>query len=195
MTDCKILQRRGNWWEDAQWGNCHFPIGPWNTWSNAGYLLVGLYVYGIQGTPSSAVFCATMLFLGVGSFLYHGTKELWSATLDDAGMYAVFLGLLLHGLWLPWFLVLPLTAVGTWYLGWKRPERLIERMGVVVGALTLLGAAHGHFVRLGASLALFAVAYGLWQLDQRRKWVGKYGHASWHILTALAIGLLYGAVS
>lgn len=64
---------------------------------------------------------------------------------------------------------------------------------MVVGSLPPL-VRGDHLPLLGAGWLAFGVGYACWQLDRRKsRWVGLWGHAVWHVATAVAIGLLFWA--
>src|ERR1041385_733244 len=109
MRTCTELQNDGGWAEDQIVKRCSFPIGPINTWTNLAYVLAGLLVWshGLAGHD----FAGQLVFLGIGSGLYHGFKTWLTARFDDAGMYLVYGGLAVYSVaptakLTPWFMLL-----------------------------------------------------------------------------------------
>lgn len=182
-------------------GRTTFPIEPRNTLSNAAYLLVGWLVWEAIRTPEAVVFAASCSYLGLTSGGYHGFGgRLWQA-MDWSGMLGLFAVLA------AWLLLAPFAS--------ELPVPLwVIMAGVGLGAATLLPF---HFQQVGkntliglllvlslvpayfngdatltlASLAVFAAAKGVWLLDWHSERLGYWGHAVWHVLTAVAIGLLF----
>jgi len=200
MTDdCLRRQMRGGWTEDMALERCDFPIGPRNTWSNAAYPLAGLVLYALWSEPQVAAFALCMLFLGIGSGVYHGFKTRASNQLDWAGMYAVFSALLLHALapghQLVTLLTVPVAAATAWGYAYKlNGIGLNAQMGLFLGASMIPPLVHGQAPLALAGFGLFLLAYGIWWLDKKHsRIVGLWGHAIWHVLTAAAIALIYAS--
>ena len=200
-TSCDHLIRRGGWAEEALLGSCTPPIGPRNTWSNLAYVAVAAILLAFLGyTPQTAVVAFALTVLGIGSGLYHAYKTIWANRLDHVGMYLVFGALSVYGLLgrhpaAPMLMVVTgiLLAGLFTYTGIK--ASLDIQMGVLFYFTMLPAFVFGDAKLAGAALALFLLGFGAWQLDKRRSpWVGLWGHALWHILTAPAIGLMYLAL-
>jgi channel protein (hemolysin III family) len=206
---------RGGWHEaylnDCEAGLLRIPQQPVNTYTNLAYLAAGLFTHLALGTGPSLVFAVGLIYLCVGSTLYHAVSTAWAGMLDVTGIYVVFSSLavfaaaaLLGGGTSPlttavMFLVAGLTA----FLLSKRFRR---QMNVVIGiflgliyALSLLhiGLNH-HWERwslLLASFTLFALAFMAWHMDRARSFpLPRWGHGLWHILTAAASALLFFAI-
>lgn len=194
-SDCQKRITRGSWAEDLELNRCHFPIGPRNTWSNAAYPLVGWSLPIIQPGSHSLAIASAMTFLGIGSALYHGFKTTWANKMDWAGMYAVFGALVVHAS-VPdhpsaaWIMV-ALGGTFAWLFAFQLSQvDLHAQMGLYL-SLTLIPTILLGNATLGwISLALFVIAFSVWQLDKTRI-IRLWGHALWHILTAIAIGILY----
>ena len=193
---CERLIARGGWAEAAILRRCTVPIEPRNTWSNLAYLAVAL-AYLLRGPWLEMIpLAGGLVMLGVGSALYHATKQVWAQRLDNSGMYAVFAVLMIGGI-IPEVpeVAVPLSAVGAALLAWRWAHKvtvpLDDMMGFMLGLAALRPLVVHHSWLAVSSLAVFAVAYVAWQLDKRRSTlVGVWGHAAWHALTALAIGLM-----
>jgi hypothetical protein len=194
---CARLQNRGGWAEDRALRRCGFPIGPRNTWSNAAYVAAGFALLWADRTPPTVVMCAALVMLGIGSGLYHGAKTKWANKLDHVGMYLVFGGLVAHGVdpahpYTPaLMLVTGVLLAGLFsYTGIK--VSLDIQMGLLLYLSSLPGVLLGNWAELAWGYGLFLTAFLAWHLDLRRsKLVGLWGHAVWHVLTALAIGAIY----
>lgn len=194
---CYTLQTRGGWNEDFELQRCKWPIGPRNTWSNVAYPLVGWGTYGIAASGDAAAFAVAMTALGIGSGLYHALKTRWSNRLDWVGMYMAFSALVVHGIvpghpLAPW-IMLSLGGVVAWYFSYVlNGIDLNGQMGlffVLSGLRGLLGLTQYAVLAWGA-LATLCVAYAVWNLDRRGE-TGLWGHAFWHVLTAVAMGMLF----
>lgn len=196
---------------------------PVNAYSNLAFVLVGLLILGgrrspgtNQGTNSmlsrpvySRVFGAATVLIGLGSLFYHASLSFAGQWFDVMGMYllATFMvlynltrfkplsGLVFAGAYAginillgillivapevrrPVFAgsILVIIALETWIIARRRPQM--------------------RYSYFGAALLSFAVAYGIWLLDNtglvctpESVW---QGHALWHILGAMAAGLIY----
>lgn len=191
---CAQLRQRGNWAEDTRRIRCRFPIAPLNTWSNAAYLLAALWLILTAHDDTRWVMAAALTLLGIGSAGYHGTKTTGWNNLDWAGMFACMTVLVVHGLFprAPGLALgaTSITVVVTALYAWSRHFDLM--MGGLFLAAAIPSALHGNAALVLLATALFAVAYGCWQLDQRRV-LTRTGHALWHVLTGAAMALLYRA--
>lgn len=195
VESCGRLVARGHWAEDAALKRCTWPIGPRNTYSNVAYLFAAGAVVALRPDQPSVAMAIALVVLGVGSALYHGTKQVWANNLDWFGMYACLLILLLHG----YFPHAPGALLGlTWMSGVFAATLAFDQrthFDLIMGGGMLLAAVpsllHPSRTLTLAALALFLLAYGCQRLDQRRKLVGVWGHAAWHVLTAGAMALLF----
>ena len=84
----------GGWWEEelnhCDSGLIRVPQQPVNTYTNLAYLAVGLFLMFQLNTLSTYVFSLTLLYLCVGSALYHALSTRWAGRLDVSAIYAVF---------------------------------------------------------------------------------------------------------
>jgi len=191
-TECRRRIARGGWAEDRLLQRCAIPIGPRNTWSNLGYAAVGLLVAWHARTGIALVFGAAMLALAVGSGLYHAWKTPRMNDLDWFGMYAVMSVLVLHG-WLPRADGLALGAVaigGTAgvLFGMQRYHYDWHMLGLFL--LAWLRATPQSLVAL-AAFGSMLLAYGCWWVDRHTPTRWRWGHACWHLLAAMALGLTF----
>ena len=197
---CEQLQARGRWWEDRVLKRCGWPIGPRNTYSNAAYAFAAGWLVWRFPSRETSVLAAALCLLAVGSGLYHGLKTKWANNLDRAGMYAVFgaLGIypsvVQHELaWAAMALTGVLFAVLMVYV--IVGVSLDLQMGVLLYFVVVPAFLLGDHVLAGVSMGLFLLGYWCWHADlARRKYVGLWGHALWHIFTAAAIPVVYAAV-
>ena len=194
-------------WAEAKLRGCErgpvatgFPVEPRNAYSNLAYLIAGLAIVEASGGRlSAAVLAASLVFLGLGSALYHGLKTPWAVQMDRSAMYAVFASLAIYALApvhpaIGWVMLGGALAAGIGF-AWVRPGDLNERMGLLLLVVSLRGFLLGSPLFAGLSLVVFALAFTAWTLDKHRPpKLGKWGHAAWHFGTAAAIGLMYRAV-
>lgn len=203
MIECKVLQERGGWWEDILTNRCIFPIAPINTFSNLAYVIIGALTYTLKPSLASAVMALAFAFLGVGSGLYHGTKRGWASKLDHAGMYAAFTSIVTYTLAPTNRFIGPLMALVAALVAWRlayttsTKDLLNPMMGVFIAISTLSVGLNGDLKFALISFGLFCGAYVIWWMDKSRTFLFKHwGHGLWHIITAIAMGLLYfGRVS
>lgn len=199
MSDasCDHRRARGGWWEDATLERCAFPIGPRNTWSNLAYVGAGLTLLAI-GSPPATVMAGSLVVLGIGSGLYHGYKTIWANRLDHVGMYLTFGALSVHGI-APFHPTIPYLMITTGILlavlfSYVIPGiNLDVQMGLLLWYAGIPAFLGGHANWAVLSMAIFLLGFVAWQMDKHRLLVGLWGHAIWHIATAVAIALMFMA--
>ena len=195
---------RGDWAE-ARLRNCQgglaatgIPVEPLNSFSSLAYLVAGWTVYRAFGNLPAVVLGASLTLNGVGSALYHGTKAMWAARLDHAGMYAVFGSLAIYSVAPPHpaapYVMLAGAAVFAIGFAVVMPGDLNARTGMLLCLLSVRGFLLGRTLLSALSLGIFAVAFTAWLLDRHTTVLSRFGHAIWHLFTAAAIGLMFGAV-
>lgn len=192
-------------WAEARLRGCQgglvatgIPVEPFNTFSNLAYFAAAWGVYRTFGDMPAAVLAASLTLLGVGSAMYHGTKAMWGARLDHAGMYAVFGSLAIYSV-APTHPAMPYVMLGgaaAFAIGFSlvAPGDLDARMGLLLALLSIRGFLLDRTLLAGSSLGIFAVAFAAWQLDTRTTLLSRFGHAIWHVCTAAAISLMFAAV-
>jgi predicted membrane channel-forming protein YqfA (hemolysin III family) len=203
---------RGGWHEaflnHCEAGLLRIPQQPVNTYTNLAYLAAGLFIHLALGTGPSLVFAIGMLYLCVGSSLYHALSTAWAGMLDVTAIYVVFSSLavfaaaaLVGAATSPltagvMFLVAGLTA---YFLSTRFRRQMNVVIGVFLGVTYLLSLLHmllsgswGGWPLLLGSLVLFAIAFVVWHMDRAKSFpLPRWGHGLWHILTAVASALLF----
>jgi len=202
---------------------------PANSWSNAAFVLAGLAVLahvGRRGPSLMAsgafyprVYGSLAIFLGLGSFAFHGTMKAWGGAADLISMYA-YVGFFVaydaarigaggRRRFVTVFLIL--TAIPSIALAVIPPEHgkwLFA--GVVAVALLLEVAVSVPLLRpwgprpidparrpwFWAGLGSFAAAFGVWNISHTGGvWCDPHsllqGHGLWHLLTALSVWFFY----
>jgi hypothetical protein len=196
-------------WCEAQ--RCAWVVEPVNTWSNLGFVLVGLALWWLaRGSPSRPLrfFGPAAAIVGAASLVYHASYTFVLQILDFFGMY-VFCWLLLvlnlrrlgalgAGAWPRrfWELVLATTAATVAVDFLEIPiQGIVFLLIVAIAASELALWRRGGPYPLGAfGLALAALAAGgvFSLLDVTRTWCDPWhpwlqGHAIWHVLAALSL--------
>jgi len=206
---------------------------PANAWSNLGFVVVGLLVLADgarRRTGSSGgrmdtdrrygrLYGAVAVFLGLGSFAFHGSLRAWGGYVDVQSMHA-FLGFVLaydlariHGwswrVFQRWFA--GLFAAFSALIALLPPEHGRTLFAVlVVVALLVEAAVSSPALRpwaptpldprrvpwFWAGLASFVAAFAVWNVSRTDGvWCAPdsllQGHALWHLLTAVSVGCFY----
>jgi hypothetical protein len=203
---------------------------PANAWSNAGFVLVGLAVLadvvrrdgpGLMARDLffPRLYGALGIFLGIGSFAFHGTMRAWGGALDLISMYA----------YIAFFISYDLARIGRWSRGGFSAAFLLLT-AVPAAGLAVIPPEHGKWVFAGlvgvallvetalsypgmrpwspteidparrpwfwAGLASFVAAFGVWIVSHTGgPWCAPHsllqGHALWHLMTALSVWFFY----
>lgn len=214
IWDPAVWGRVGNtsWCEPDRPGSVREVV---NSWSNVGYLLVGIYAFWITGRKTTSgvwrafgpIVGASLFALGIASFLFHASVvRVWrkaDGTLTRAVPIALFgfgVALLVHkrtphGTIAVWVLTLGAMASAYWL---SSPPTF----GVTVGGLALwelgvrplLGTStRGTWLISCAALVMFALSYLVWHLERAgtlclyHAWFQP--HSVWHVGTAVAVAL------
>lgn len=203
LTNVKAC--RGDWAE-ARLRKCELgieftgiPVEPLNSYSNLAYFAAGWVTLRIVGDAPSIVLGATLIFLSIGSTMYHGVKSMWGFRLDHAGMYAVFAALALYAIAPNHHAISYVMAGGALVaavgFAFFMPGELSIRMGLLLAVVSVRAFLLGRPVIAGVSLGVFALAEVCWQLDKRTTVLGRFGHAIWHLATAAAISIMFMAMT
>jgi predicted membrane channel-forming protein YqfA (hemolysin III family) len=217
LDPAKIGQYRackGGWWE-AELNNCSaglllLPQQPINTYTNVCYVAGGSFLAFELNTLPSYVFALACLYLCAGSSLYHATSTRWAGSLDVSGMYAVFSSLMVYAGSTLTSVSDPVTALVMFvvaaYTGYVLRYRFRGDTNLKIGIFLffIYGFLIWKLIRddvpdvttyLIVSFALFLLAFVIWMLDKKRLFpVSRWGHGIWHILTAIAISMLFFAI-
>ena len=203
---------------------------PANAWSNAGFVLIGLLVLAdarrragagrMARDPRAAwLYGAVAVFLGIGSFAFHGTMRAWGGYLDVVSMHAFIAYVIAYDLdrinrwswrrFVAWFAAL--LAVFAVLIALVPPEHGKTLFAAFVVVVLLVEAAVSYpalrpwapveleprrMPWFWTGLGLFAVANVVWNLSRTGGvWCDPHsllqGHAVWHLLTAASVGAFY----
>ncbi len=179
---------------------------PLNSWSNLGFVFVGLLAIFSLPVAGSWLFGLSCVILGVGSFLFHASVTYPFQWLDVVGMYVVEAALVawaLHRTWgTAYSRLLPLVLIADIVLAvfkWQLNTMLVMvSMGAAIAALMAVHVRSGRqslrFALL--PLLLIAVAYGIRGLDVQKVLCVPdsllfQGHALWHLLCAATVYLAF----
>ncbi len=199
-------------WHEAEFYGCEaglsaVPQQPVNTYSNLAYLAAGIYPGVLLDTPAVYVFTFSMIYLFIGSTLYHATSTGWGGMLDVTAIYVVYSALAVYAAavlfgapdWLTPALMFVVAGGAAYVLSPRYHRSMHLKIGIFLGgayALVLVQMGfRGHWEPwpyLLASIIAFALAFLFWTMDRRRTFpFPRWGHGFWHILTAAASGLLF----
>ena len=180
---------------------------PVNTWSSLAFVVVAVWI-AFQRVDSGLrslqwVFVASALLVGLGSAFYHASLSFLGQFWDVLGMYLLAVPILLYrvargqSFAFGYAALVGVLALLLWFV----PELRRWLFGVVLmGGIWLeLRYLRTHptvSARLfWLALATFAIAFAVWILDNSRVWCAPesalQGHALWHVLGAVATGLLF----
>ncbi len=195
---------------DCENGLKMVPQQPVNVYTALTYLAGSVFVALQLRIPPAYVFVVASLYLCVGTAILHAISTLRSHVLDKSSMYAVcstltayaacaFLGL--DG-WGAAGLMLGTAILAASLLAYGFPGAYAIKIGAFLGFAYLLaiirvvrdgyGAATPFLV---ASAGLFVVGLVCQRLDQKGKFpIKRWGHGIWHLLTGIAIPMLFYAV-
>jgi hypothetical protein len=162
-----------------------------------------------QHTAFPSVYGGSILVIGLGSFFYHASLTFTGQWFDVMGMYLQITFVLLYALarGRDWsgtsFAAAYLISNAALGLGLVVvPQFRREIFGLLVLSALALEVWTVRSKRLKitrtylwSALLAFVLAYGIWTLDNTGAWClptsWLQGHAIWHLLCALAAGLIY----
>ncbi len=210
-------------------------LQPSNTWSNFGYLIVGLILISVgikdhfftersklknlmARKPGFTILLgAALLYLFIGSFLYHASLTFFFQRIDVNGIYAIVMALFAYNLYklFPSFkfrnkevsthgifigLAIFITFIFLTVL-WRVNVNIM--FPSLIGAFLIINILnikkskkHNNLFRyLQTSIFCMGLASFIWILDLRHIFCNPtsvlQGHALWHLLTALSVFFLY----
>lgn len=202
---------KGGWWE-AELNHCAVgllmvPQQPVNTYSNLAYVAGGSLLIFLLNTLPAYIISLALLYLCVGSSLYHATSTRWGGSLDVSGIYAVFSALTVYAASththfndsIVAFAMFVVAFLAGYFLRYRFRGSMAIKVGiflVITYAILIwnilkanLPLANGYLI---TSLALFVVAFLVWTMDKKRFFpLHRWGHGFWHIFTAAAITILF----
>lgn len=196
---------------------CHFISEPANTWSNLGFILIGLILHFWlkkqkgEKTRFLELYGLNMIFVGVTSFLYHLSNNFLTQFIDFLGMYAFFGLLLLGNLeWLgrikkesllPVYLVsfIPFSLLLLSFRMMGIPVQLSIALVIVFGLGTKLMILRRASFDKGVffvTLFIFVLALSCQVMDIKRVACDPTNHVIqfhglWHIFNAIAMLFLF----
>lgn len=217
---------------------CEAPRGgmaeqPANAWSNLGFVVVGLAVLADtarrrqRDSPArmeadrqyARLYGAVAIFLGLGSFAFHGSLKAWGGYVDVQSMHAFVAFVIVYDLarihdwrWGRFLAVFAgLLAGFSALIGMIPPEHGRTMFSVVVVVTLIVEAAVSYpalrpwalrpivprrMPWFWAGLGTFAVAFAVWNVSRTAgPWCDPHsllqGHALWHLLTAASVACFY----
>lgn len=196
---------------------CQLVTEPANTWSNLGYLLVGLVLtyFSFKKNDNSNLkqFGPIIFLMGAGSYFYHMSNFYTSQVLDFVGMF-FFVGwvigtnlirldtLKFENLWkfnlgLTAFYIVSMHLM---YVTGVKFQMIVLISGFIIIATEIVARKLKviSYKWFFASLGVLIVAFSASILDNRRIWCNpsehgwfSQGHAVWHWLGAIAMICIY----
>jgi hypothetical protein len=202
-----------NWCEPT---SCAVISEPANTWSNLGFIIVGLLLIFFKSkhvkSPLMKTLPFAILVMGIGSFVYHMTNNLGTQFLDFLGMYCFVNTIILinlvrmnHGfktLWKShyfWMIVVNCLLFPT-FLFFGIGIQFIVVMNIVFILISEFLAfskpQKAKYRNFFLTLFFFGIAQYMSLLDHTRTWCSPsnsflHGHALWHILAAVGTFFAY----
>jgi len=185
---------------------CAWITQPANTWSNVGFLVVGLVVLRLarrEGARAARWFGPIAIVNAFTSSLLHGTGTFMGQAADQIGMFlesALFVTLSLAR-WRGW----PASRLAVFWLALTAASAGLllrfETLGIALFAAHVVAFAAielrlllrdrwtTNYRPLAAVVGLFALSYGLWWLDELRIVCDPKNHvftlhSAWHLLGA-----------
>ena len=188
---------------------CGWVVEPANTWSNIGFVIVGLLIIfnvAREARPDLKMIGLTAILVGIGSTLFHMTGARWGEIIDVSAMYLIsslFIVFAAQRLW-----VLPVSRFVLTYLAlvsvtiaglvmsktngiWLFAGHITAAVLLELQAFRAL-AARASYRNLGLMALTFCVAFTSWALDVRHVVCDPHnhvfgGHALWHIANACCL--------
>ena len=179
-----------HWW--------HPSVRLWNTLTNAAYPLVGWLLYAQFGTDRALDNAVAMTVLGLYSGAYHWWRNDFTRGMDWFGMVNLFVTQAAFAAdpGSPWSTLqtsgLSFAIATTLILGFKAVGHdAVLGLGLFLTMLPPLFAGPLPAGMALLSLLLFGIAKVFHSEDDQ---VGHKGHGMWHLLTAMAFGVMFLAI-
>jgi hypothetical protein len=210
-------------------------VQPSNTWSNIGFIISALIILSIAKNDRkyykrskvnnllarypgfSYLSGFSLLYLGLGSFLYHASLTHTFQKLDQTGMYFVLISATAYNMYKLFpkirfkkqlysshkFIIIKaiVLMLAFFFYLWKLPINIIFPLMVLTFFLTnfIVQTKLNHSVPIKAfiqtSFITLLLSYTLWVLDKTSLLCSPtspfQGHALWHILNSISILLVY----
>jgi hypothetical protein len=210
-------------------------VQPSNTWSNIGFIISALIILSIAKNDRkyyerskvnnllarypgfSYLSGFSLLYLGLGSFLYHASLTHTFQKLDQTGMYFVLISATAYNMYKLFpkirfkkqlysshkFIIIKaiVLMLAFFFYLWKLPINIIFPLMVLTFFLTnfIVQTKLNHSIPIKAfiqtSFITLLLSYTLWILDKTSLLCSPtspfQGHALWHILNSISILLVY----
>lgn len=190
---------------------CGWITQPANTWSNIGYVLVGVYLFRLarRERPALSLIGISSFIVGIGSGLFHASGTFMFEFLDLLGMFLISGLLVVYNLqrlaglsplatYSVYSVMTTLSLIGM--LIW-RPAGIPIFAAQIALALTFEVLMHlrrdtVNYKEFMKFVGTFVVSFGFWGADISGAWCNPdnhwiNGHAIWHLLDAVAIYFVY----
>jgi hypothetical protein len=191
---------------------CSWIQQPANTWSNIGYLITSIYIFRSKEKSlyRTFFFWATFI-LFIGSTFFHLSQTRIGKYLDVGAMLVLSMGICTLSLqrWFSWenrkafsFYILGLAVswLFLFVMGIGNVAFAAEIFVAVILEIRMMNTGKGFLIakRVLAACSIEVVAFTFFLLDVTKTWCDAdqhliNGHALWHLLSALAIGVLFSA--
>lgn len=229
------MQASGNARHFCEMNREQLIVQPSNTWSNLGFVIVGWIFISIAKNDHKYFERASVnnmlakypgftyligfatLYLGIGSFLFHGTLTYAFQKMDQTGMYFVLIAFLAYNLFKlfpfirykgvryasnKFFIINALILMAIFYFFlWKAPINILFpalTLAVFITNFILFHKVKNTISFIGfmkASFITLMISAAVWILDITSKMCSPasifQGHALWHILNSITIFLAY----
>lgn len=193
---------------------CALIVEPANTWSNIGYLIVGIIIalHSKKHSKSSFhFFSVTSVYLFIGSSLFHATGTFWGEVLDLSAMFMLSLAMLTINL-KRWFHLKLRLTYAVFLLSFVASVILLlifKPIGILLFSAQVIVALslelllwkrqimpQAKYKTLLKAFTFFGIAFFFWILDISKIMcipTNHYftGHSAWHLLNAATIYYLY----
>ncbi|MEY4630497.1 MAG: hypothetical protein RIQ81_617 [Pseudomonadota bacterium] len=192
---------------------CGWIVEPANTWSNIGYIIVGVLILRANaGThrPALSLTGLTAILVGLGSAFFHGTGTRIGEILDLSAMYLIsglFVAFNVRRLlgWSDrWLAILYVVLCGSsmWALvAWQSSGIRLFAVHITIAAVLEIltfrkNTTPTSYRYLGYLCGAFAISYTVWLLDVTKTvcWPDNHvlgGHAIWHLTNSTCLWSFY----